>query len=377
MTKETLALKKGAGILTPTSSGSTGDQAMIDAATGYLVSTLGRRVVIGPNAFYTRQGPESSGDPGKLMVMCNLADMILRCRSIGMVGADVLDGVYSSASVMKRLQVLNMAHRLGRKTRIFGCSWSLTPSEQIIAELRRANWLKLHARDPISQSRMEGVLERPVTLAADLAFLLKPEIRAEGAKTGATWIADRRAEGMTIFGLNMSGHTMREASDHGVGAFSGLVGRWLDADPKRVVLIIPHDRRPGLVGDMEVLGKLHAALRDRFGERLHMLPETLDAWDVKALVGKIDFVMTGRMHLAIAAMGMGTPALCTVYQGKFEGLMAHFALTDLTVSPAEVLAEQCDAHLNRITVQSKAIRADILARLPGIEALSRKNFEDM
>lgn len=365
------------GILTPTSSGSLGDQAMVDAATTVLVDDMGRRVVIGPNMFATRSAAQGAQRPGRLPVLAALGRMILQTRHVGLIGADVLDGVYSAASILKRLRVLQLAHRSGAEMRVFGSSWSETPSDQVIAFLRRADWLKLHARDPISQGRMQAALDREVTLVADLAFLLRPEIRAPEAQAASRWIAARRAEGATLLGVNLSGHTLRGAPDHGTSAFSGLVGRWLDADPKRAVLIMPHDRRPGMVGDMLVLEHLHQALAGRFADRMHMLPPTLDAWELKALAGLVDLVVTGRMHLAIAAMGMGTPALCTVYQGKFEGLMTHFGVNDLTMTPEAVLAERCDAQLDAITARRADLAAQIQAQLPAIMDLSRKNFAGM
>ena len=365
------------GILTPTSAGSLGDQAMVDAATSHLADELGRRVVIGPNMFDTRSSAHGARNPGKLPVLATLAGMVLHARHVGLIGADVLDGVYSAASILKRLKVLEMAHRVGAETRVFGSSWSQTPSDQVIAFLRKAAWLRLHARDPISKARMETALDREVTLVADLAFLLRPEIRTPEAQAASRWIVARQAEGATLLGVNLSGHTLRTAPDHGTGAFSGLIGRWLDADPKRAILIMPHDRRPGMGGDMLVLERLHQALQGRFADRMYMLPQTLDAWELKALAGTVDLVLTGRMHLAIAAMGMGTPALCTVYQGKFEGLMSHFGIDDLTMAPEDVLAGRCDQQLAAVTSRRTDLVHRIRHRLPAIMKLSRKNFEGM
>lgn len=363
------------GILTQTNAGSTGDQAMIDAASCYLARERGCRVIIGPNIFPTRSGARLPSSDGKAAVMQNLAGMVLRSRHIGFVGADVLDGVYGPAGIMKRLNLLKTGHRLGARTRVFGSSWSHNPSPVVIEMLRAMPWLHICARDPISKTRMEAALDREVALVADVAFLLQPEITSPEARAAEQWIDRKHAENATVLGLNLSGHTLEGVADHGVSAFAGLVGRWLDADPARAVLIMPHDRRPGMVGDLEVLDALNKALAARYADRIALLPATLDAWDIKALAGKVDFILTGRMHLAIAAFGMGTPALCTVYQGKFEGLMEHFALKDLTVSPDDVLAERCDDRLAWLSNQHVALGAAIRNRLPAILELSRKNFE--
>lgn len=365
------------GILTPTSSGSLGDQAMVDAATCHLTGEMGRKVLFGPNMFDTRSTARGPRGAGRLPVMAALANMALRSRSIGFIGADVLDGVYGAPSILKRLRVLRLAHRLGADARVFGCSWSLKPSAQVIAALRQADWLRLMARDPISQSRMEAALGRDIALVADLAFLLKPQISSAEGRTAEQWVDARRRDGMTVLGLNLSGHALRELPDHGVGAFAGLIGGWLEADARRAVLVLPHDRRAGLVGDMVVLSRLHDMLSDRFRDRMHLAPATLDAWEAKALAGKLDLVLTGRMHLAIAAMGMGTPALCTVYQGKFEGLMAHFGIEGLTFPPGDVLTGDCSARLEHVTARRAELGARISARLPAIHDLSRRNFEGM
>lgn len=364
------------GLLTPTASGSLGDQAMVEAATEVLAAR-GRRVVIGPNRFVTRSASVGARRTGRLSMVAGLAGMTVRACHVGLIGADVLDGVYNADSILKRLRTLQVARRLGAQARVFGSSWSETPSERVIAFLRAAHWLHLHARDPISQSRMEAVLERPVSLVADLAFLLRPELRSPAALEAARWIAGRRDGNATILGVNLSGHTLRGVADHGIGAVAGLVGRWLETDPERAVLLMPHDRRPGMVGDMQVLTELHQALAGRFADRMHMLPDTLDSWDLKALAGLVDLVLTGRMHLAIAALGMGTPALCIVYQGKFEGLMAHFGLDGLTVTPGDVTAERCDGQLAAMTGRRADLSARIRARLPVILDLSRRNLAGM
>lgn len=364
------------GILPPTASGSLGDQAMVDAVAGQLVR-MGRRAVIGLHDFETRTPAHGWRGTGKLPVLANLAGMSLRARHVGMIGADILDGVYNVHIVFKRFKILRVLHRLGVQTRVFGSSWSETPAEPVIAFLRQATWLQLLARDPISQARMEAALDRPVALVADLAFLLKPEIRAPAAQAAMQWIAARRTEGATVLGVNLSGLTLRGAPDQGIRAFSDLIAQWLDADPRRAVVVMPHDIRPGMVGDLLVLDRWQQSLQGRFADRIHRLPPTLQAWEMKALAGAVDLVLAGRMHLAIAAMGMGKPALCIVYQGKFEGLMAHFGVDGLTTTLEDVLAGRGGAQLDNVTTRRVELAARLKARLPAVLDLSLRNLEGM
>ena len=365
------------GILPPASAGSLGDQAMIDAAAGYIVDQLHRPVLIGPNFMHVRSKAELPKGTGARAVLPIMARMMLTCRSMGCIGADVLDGVYNPDQVIKRVRFLSIAHRLGRTARVFGASWSETPSDIIIALLRKSPWLQLCARDPISQARMEKTLGREVRLVADLAFLMQSGLTTPAAMRARDWVQERRRAGRVVMGVNLSGHTLAKLPGDGVQVLAAPIIRWLAADAARDVLLMPHDRRGNVVGDGGVLGRLREILSDRFADRLHALPVELEAWDLKALAGEVDLVLTGRMHLAIAAMGMGTPAICTVYQGKFEGLMAHFGLEGMTVAPADMDSAACDAQLARVTESRAAISGQIQARLPYILDLSRRNFAGM
>lgn len=365
------------GIISPAAAGSLGDQAMVDASAGYVTSVLGRRAVVGPKPTHIRSKVRAAKGTGPVETVRLMSNMLLTCKSIGCIGADIIDGVYGAPQAMKRIRMLRTAHLLGRKTRIWGASWSETPSDIVAEAIRKADWLEICARDPISQGRMERTFGRPVRLTADLAFLLQPEIRSAPARQASDWIKAQKQAGQTIMGVNLSGHTVRTLPEDGVRDIAAPIIRWLQLDPQRSLLLMPHDRRGGMVGDAVALARLQEILPPDFSDRMHVLPTTLDTWELKALAGMIDLVLTGRMHLAIAAMGMGTPALCTVYQGKFEGLMQMFALDGMTVAPRAMNSAECDAQLARITEQRNALHQKILTALPRIQALSRSNFDEM
>lgn len=364
----------GFGIMPPSSAGSLGDQAMIDSAACYLTEELDRKVVIGPNLVETRATAMLAKAHSPMGSMQIMSRMLLNCTDIACIGADVIDGVYNPGQVFKRLRMLRLAHAFGRKARIFGCSWSTTPNPEVTEALRKASWLDIRARDPISQARMEEAFGRPVPLVADLAFLLRPEFQSEASRAGRDWIAAQQQAGRVVMGVNLSGHTVNSLPGDGVRSVAQPIIRWLQADPQRALILIPHDRRGGIVGDGKPLAALQEMLTPDFADRIHSMPVTLDSWEIKALSGQVDLVLTGRMHLAIAALGMGTPAFCTVYQGKFEGLMQMFELEGMTITPSRMDSAECDAGLARATEQHQQISGQIRARLPRILEMSRDNF---
>lgn len=363
------------GLISPTGPGSLGDQAMLEAASSWLLDNRGGRAFVIPDSPPLRSATEiwaAGGLPGQALISLKA---VTRADTLLYIGADVLDGVYGAGSSLKRLRLLSLNRRLGGQVRVLGCSWSETPAPEVAEFLRKAPWLDVLARDPISQGRMSRAIGREVRLVADLAFLMKPEARAEGARKAIDWIRGKKAGGATVLGVNLSGHTIRKLPDRSTAPVAETLSRWLEDDPDRVIVLLPHDVRPGYAGDLKVLAELRDRLSERHADRIYDPEGNLDAWDLKAMAGEVDLVMTGRMHLAIASLGMGTPPLCTVYQGKFEGLMQHFSLSGLTVSPEDLLTPALGERLGAVTREAADYSARIKAALPGVQKLSRSNFD--
>ncbi len=364
--------------LSPTAPGSLGDQAMLDASTTYVTQNLGYAARVVPHAPALRSGARVIKGQG-IGALAAAGRSILRSDCVVCIGADVLDGVYSARSSLKRLRALYGAHLLSRRTRILGSSWSETPAPEVISFLKKATWLEVKARDPVSQARMERDLERDVGLVADLAFLLKPEVTTPSVAKVMTWIAEVKDKGATVLAVNPSGHTIKKLKDQSPKPLIDLVARWLDADPLRRVVLMPHDTRGGLTGDVMAAARMAEALSASHGDRVTEIKAPLEVWDAKAVAGAVDVVLTGRMHFAIGALGMGTPPVSIVYQGKFEGLMQHFDLTDaqLTIAPEELDASVADDRLARATAERKDLSERIRAALPRIGDLSRANFDGL
>lgn len=360
--------------ISPTGPGSLGDQAMLDAATTEVI-TAGGMACVFPHAPALRGQVRIVNGEGALGTAWAAARAILSMSRVAYIGADVVDGVYGVATSLKRLKTLTLARRLGKQARVMGSSWSPTPAPKVAAFLRTHPELEILARDPVSQRRMEADLGREVQLVADLAFLLRSEVRSPAAQAAVCWAKHARAQGAQILGVNLSGHTVRTMPDKSVLPLAKLVMRWLDASPARRIMLMPHDVRPGFGGDLKVLKSFADTLADQYAARMHVPVGTLDAWDAKAIAGEVDLVLTGRMHLAIASLGQGTPPVSVIYQGKFEGLMEHFGLTGLTFPPEAVgTTPDPDAQLSAASDNSAVLSAQIKAELPRIKELARANF---
>lgn len=293
------------------------------------------------------------------------------------LGADIMDGHYGLEQPTKAVITSDLAARSGASATILGFSFNETPRP----ELRRffamaAREVNFHVRDDISLARFRAFSPAPAKRVTDGAFLLP-----SGPVDAATvdWIAARRAAGRRVVGMNLHPRLAAEMTPKAIAALvERAVEGLLAAAAARPVawLLLPHDYR-AYDGDGLCLDPIFAAIRGAAGPDARLFEGRHSAATLKGVAGLLDGVATGRMHLAIAALGMGAPVLGVTYQGKFEGLFRHFDLPDdLLVSPEEVLrpgvfAARLIAFVDRLD----PLRRQVAAHLPAVLAEARRNFE--
>lgn len=298
------------------------------------------------------------------------------------VGADVLDGYYSPRLSMRMLAVADMAARMGLRTRILGFSFNASPSRRLRPMFNRLSpALTINLRDPVSLARFNAFCRAPAVLVADAAFMLAAEQESPRVAAVAAWVAQRRAAGDRVIAFNIHPMLVRPANPEKLQALidsacaalaSLLLLRGLS------LVLLPHDDR-GAGGDDVCLAVIQRCLRDEFGARIHHPPEQMAAAELKAVAGLMDGVVTGRMHLAIASLGMGVPVAAISYQDKFHGLFAHFDL------PSSLLLSAADAaHPDRLLAMMVALvdglgllRGRVRAALPGVLAASERNLDGL
>lgn len=242
----------------------------------------------------------------------------VRATEVFVLGADCMDGHYLPYTSMILFAVADIACRLGLKTRLTGFSWNEHPHPRAVAAAKKTTAaLEILIRDPDSFDRVKSILPR-ARLVADTAFCLEPQFTDRVRAVLAQMETDRKA-GRYILGVNLNPMLKVNVAS---------VAQALNAQSNISVYLIPHDYRSG--GDLVELGKLDPLLMVPH----RLLADIYSAAELKALTSGLDALFTSRMHLGIAALGMGKPIAAFVYQGKFSGLFEHFCLTkDLLVDP--------------------------------------------
>lgn len=303
--------------------------------------------------------------------------LIRQNHALFVMGADILDGKYGAALVQRIVDYCNHSVQLGIPATLLGFSFNTHPRQPAVHALSRLHpKVTVNVRDQPSLDRFTQIVGVPATLCADSAFLMpaaaEPEPEAEA------WINAMRDAGRSPVGVNLNAHALAPALAQ-VGA-AALIARLATqlvraADMNQLALmLIPHDHKPKS-GDVPMLQALEKELRKNGFPHVRYTP--INQPDtIKRVTGLLDLVITGRMHLAIASLGSGTPTLLITYQDKFEGLHQHFGLSlEYTLTPMQCIGDEFLNKINHAFTHRHDNRERIRTSLPQVQALALRNLE--
>jgi polysaccharide pyruvyl transferase WcaK-like protein len=176
-----------------------------------------------------------------------------------------------------------------------------------------------------------------------------------------------------VVGMNLNRLFLRLVDD-GERLIAELTVRLLQQEARLALVLVPHDRR-GKVPDKMLHDRLLAALPEELRERVLAAPCPKTASDAKWLAARLDFLVSQRMHLAIAALACGVPVMCYEYQDKAEGMLTHFGFGHFVIRTQELYDIERLADRILAAVREGPLRKrDIHAALPRVLELARHNF---
>lgn len=294
------------------------------------------------------------------------------------LGADIVDGRFGPRIPALMLIAADLAARAGVRATILGCSFGEDPAAELKPVFQRLDpRVHLNMRDPISLRRIQAFAPVHPQLVADAAFLLEP---GSADPAAAAWVERQRALGRKVVGVNAHPMLVRNPDAAWVEQMAASLARALcEVAARQDVswMLLPHDYRDQF-GDLSCLRRVHELLQGRGDAEAHFLDGCHSAADLKALVGSLDAVITGRMHLAIAALGMDVPALALTYHDKFEGLYSHFELPQSLLLPPAIFEDPAKLarRIESFIAAAPELAAAIQGRRAAIIGLAMKNFVD-
>lgn len=379
-------------ILLPAGYGSLGDEAMVRGLLAQLDGPLAGWNIDLLSIYDDERWPRFPGvrnvitlSPGAegttSGVLEKMKAIMPRYEAFALIGADVLDGHYSVQESCQRLALVNMANRLGLTSTIFGFSFNGHPHPDALADLiNLAERVLLQVRDPVSLRRLASHGIRNAAQVADIAFLMPPAGPSFNTEEIEAWIRAQKTVGRTVMIFNLSRQALAGAGqtrERVLDELSEMLAM-LISTRRLSVLWLPHDlRKGGKAEDNDVAIAMALARRvskKLAGDEYHRLFVAIDVSEVKRLAGMADLVITGRMHLAVAALGMGVPTIGISFQGKFEGLWEHFDLMGRNIDARTFDCRKLEEISVELLSRLNEERKNIEVHLPKVIKLAQKNF---
>lgn len=299
------------------------------------------------------------------------------------LGADMMDGHYSDRATVSRLKLTSIAAELGLESTLCGFSFNDKPTPTSVQTFRNLpSKVKLCTRDPISQQRLIAQIDRPVELVADVAFLLSPTPESKIASEVLQWTDKQKENNRLIIGFTPYNQFNPKL---GIDRVEQLIRVYVEhltelysKQDNFSFILLPHDFRnfSSKASDIVIAEGIVDNLPPEIKSHSIKVPTPCTAADIKAIVGNLDFVLSGKFHLAIACLGQATPVAGITYQDKFEGLFKLFEIEGATISPEQVLRSgNLVNFLVTLIARRDELQQKIKSKLPQIKELAQINFE--
>lgn len=364
-------------IVAPCGGLNVGDQAMLEAAVAH--SSTPSLVIVPATGYHLESLPRGTATaalsgvftplhPRRLAHLSLLAGSLSQGDALWLLGADVMDGGYSGAEAVGFWDLAASAAESGVDVRVVGFSWG-ADRPQVVAAARRAltKGVRAMVRDPMSARRFRGLgLEcvetaDPVFAHPGLSEIGERARRGGGAKsTGGTAARDYVI-------VNVSGylHRIRDQLPAGRRIVDAVLAQGF------AVRIVPSSASPGASDE-----PLCAALAKYFqtDERVALVPRIPATDEAGRMAAEASLVVTGRMHLGIIGLSVGTPALIVETQGKVAGLAEQFDQPDFCIGPDEPMPETMLERLTVVLSGDGEPAARTRTRLADVAASSLRNF---
>ena len=286
--------------------------------------------------------------------------LVRRHSTMSVIGADIMDGTYREDASVARAQAARLAAVAGLDARVLGFSWngSATPRAQRAVLRASAAGVQLMAREGRSSARLIDAGASHVRQVADTVFA------AFGRPTqAAVPRADGRAPLVLVNASGLVGKNPVQTSAY-VAGISWLLDHGYD------VHLLPHVIRSA--GDD--LAAARAIKAEVASERVTMTEVLLSPDEVAEMCRQAALVVTGRMHLGVLALCNGVAPVILATQGKVEGLLEYFQLSDNLVPSTGDFSDALLASIATAHADAEVQRARIREHLPEVVDLALANF---
>lgn len=283
-----------------------------------------------------------------------------------MTGGDNLTLDYGVLSLYQWGRIVENAMDMGVPAVLWAASvgpFSKNPRVEKVMAQHLKRYAAITVRETVTLNYLRSIGVDQVELVADPAFLLTPE----PFDFSDIDLDDTR----TVLGFNVSPLIRKfrknEASakemDREIASFLRHVIEHTDMS----VILIPHvDPLDGTAhnSDWHYMKSLYKELTD-LDDRIAILPPTLNASQLKHIIGKCSYFIGARTHSTIAALSQGVPTISIAYSSKAIGINRDlYGSTRYVLETPSVTKRSLTEALSLLQSENTEIRAILADKLP-------------
>ncbi len=292
----------------------------------------------------------------------NLSD----ASALIMTGGDNLTLDYGVLSLYQWCRIVENAIEMGVPAVLWAASvgpFSKNPRVEKVMAQHLKRYAAITVRETVTLNYLQSIGVEQAELVADPAFLLTPE---------PFDLTDIRLDDTRIvLGFNVSplirkfrkNEANAKEMDREIVTFLRQVVEHADMS----IILIPHvDPLDGTAhnSDWHYMKGLYNELTD-LGDRIAILPPTLNASQLKHVIGKCDYFIGARTHSTIAALSQGVPTISIAYSTKAIGINQDlYGSTRYVLETPNVTKQSLADALSLLQSENAEIRAILADKLP-------------
>jgi glycosyltransferase involved in cell wall biosynthesis/polysaccharide pyruvyl transferase WcaK-like protein len=303
------------------------------------------------------------------------------------LGADVIDGTCGPEPSLQRLKLIEAALAAGATAHVF-CSFRSNVRSEIIDHLKRIPSANFYLRELHSLRRFKNQTGLEAEYFPDF-FIYCPRKETDRCLAARKLLAEARIAGKTAIGLNFSEHAFRSFSDihdsinrekyvaNALATLSSIV-----KDP--YFLLVSNDTRrwENFPSDADYQKIAYDWLRTNGHEAsVSLLDPQITYPEILSLLDGLDMVVSGRMHLALAAFRNHVIPICLMGTGKgYSSVDKMRGMFDKFIGKIELVPSNTDEFALAITLilnQKPALKEVLERSLRVIEKESEEKKQQL
>lgn len=226
---------------------------------------------------------------------------------------------------------------------------------------------RIYVRGKESQKNLQDIINKELIVCPDIAFLF--DVPAEFySKNYIEDFGESLQKIAIIPNVNLA-KVKKE--------YIQLLTEFLKRLSDYRVFLIPHEIKKNKFDGLALCQQIYQELSESEKQKVRVIDDKdYTAKDYKAIIKKMDIVITSRFHGAIAALSQAIPVITLSWSFKYKELMSWFGLEDYNIDFHDFNPQKA-ADLVRIAEQNKNnLKAIISDRLPNIRQKLDKLFQD-